>query len=107
MVRKIIEPIQIKKRPSHACPRCGGAVHRLHRTALQRVRALFVPAKHYRCSDSACGWEGLLHSRQIAEDRRRFFEENASFLLSRSFWVLALLALAAAVVLGLLAWARR
>ena len=48
------------------CPRCGSPIQRVRRTWLDRVvSALVLPhARRYRCSNPACGWEGLRYSRR-------------------------------------------
>jgi predicted RNA-binding Zn-ribbon protein involved in translation (DUF1610 family) len=49
-----------------ACPKCGGKLHRIHRTSLDRlVGSIFLPrAARYRCSNKECGWSGLRQTRQ-------------------------------------------
>jgi hypothetical protein len=32
---------------------------RVRRSAAERLAGLFVPSQKYRCTDPACGWEGL------------------------------------------------
>lgn len=46
--------------PTLACPRCGLAVFRVHRTLLDRLSSLLVPQLRLRCGASACGWQGLV-----------------------------------------------
>ena len=41
------------------CPKCNGAIHRVHRSALDRWVSAYVPVRRYRCADSRCGWQGL------------------------------------------------
>jgi predicted RNA-binding Zn-ribbon protein involved in translation (DUF1610 family) len=41
------------------CPRCGGGIHRIHRTWTDRLVGLFVPVRRYRCRNDECGWKGL------------------------------------------------
>jgi hypothetical protein len=43
------------------CPRCGGELHRVHRTSLDRLlaRTVLPGARRYLCSDKACRWTGL------------------------------------------------
>jgi predicted RNA-binding Zn-ribbon protein involved in translation (DUF1610 family) len=41
------------------CPRCGSGLHRIHRRWRHRVLSLFIPVRRYRCTDQACGWQGL------------------------------------------------
>jgi hypothetical protein len=42
-----------------ACPKCGGAIHRTHRTGLDRLIGLYVPVRRYRCGNADCRWRGL------------------------------------------------
>jgi len=42
------------------CPACGLPLVQLHRHALDRWVSLFRSVHRYRCSDSACGWEGVV-----------------------------------------------
>jgi hypothetical protein len=41
------------------CPRCGGAIHRVHRRWGDRVVSGLVPVRRYRCSNSECLWCGI------------------------------------------------
>jgi hypothetical protein len=41
------------------CPRCGGNVHRKHRTTADRLVSLVVPVRRYRCVNHECHWQGL------------------------------------------------
>ncbi len=41
------------------CPKCGGVIHRAHRTKTDHVVAAFVPVRRYRCASISCGWRGL------------------------------------------------
>lgn len=41
------------------CPRCGGAIHRVHRTGMDRMISLFVPVQRHRCTNRECRWQGL------------------------------------------------
>jgi predicted RNA-binding Zn-ribbon protein involved in translation (DUF1610 family) len=49
-----------------ACPACGGELHRIHRSSLDRLagRLTGIPLRRYRCSDRSCGWQGLLRRRE-------------------------------------------
>lgn len=98
MARKIIEPITVPKRHAHECPQCGGAVHRVSRTSLQRLLAVLFPSKRYRCADPSCQWEGLLRSRQFATHRRKHVKRVAETLTANALTVFAVLAV---VALGL------
>jgi predicted RNA-binding Zn-ribbon protein involved in translation (DUF1610 family) len=53
------------------CPKCGGTLHRIHRTAWDRFlsRTLLLGARRYQCKNPECGWSGLRQKRD--EDRRR------------------------------------
>jgi hypothetical protein len=44
---------------SDTCPRCGGELHRIHRTRLDHIVNLFVPARRHRCKNKDCDWSGL------------------------------------------------
>lgn len=41
------------------CPRCGGDLHRIHRTGLDRVLNKLVPLRRYICCNRDCRWRGL------------------------------------------------
>ncbi len=47
------------------CPRCGGPIHRIHRTSLDRILSkTFLPHVYrYQCENSECDWSGLRHHR--------------------------------------------
>ena len=44
-------------RKDYPCPECGTEAHRSHRRPHERVIALIVPLRRYRCGQ--CGWSGL------------------------------------------------
>ena len=48
------------------CPRCGGPLHRVHRSWLDRIttNTLLPRARRYRCSNADCRWEGLRRSQR-------------------------------------------
>lgn len=46
----------------HRCPVCGSPIKRIHRRPIDRLLSLFFPFHRYRCHNSACGWEGNLHT---------------------------------------------
>jgi hypothetical protein len=47
-------------KPGVACPKCGKtSFHRVHRTFLDRLLGVNLPARRYRCDNSLCGWTGL------------------------------------------------
>lgn len=41
------------------CPKCGGNLHRVHRTRLDHMINTFVPVRRYRCAQRSCNWKGL------------------------------------------------
>lgn len=41
------------------CPKCNGAIHRVHRTRLDHLIGLYVPVRRYRCANRECKWQGL------------------------------------------------
>jgi len=41
------------------CPRCGGELHRVHRTPADRLLSHIVHVHRYRCTNPRCGWQGL------------------------------------------------
>lgn len=49
-----------------SCPRCGGSLHRIHRTALDRlIGRIFLPtSRRYGCPNPRCRWTGLRHAGQ-------------------------------------------
>jgi hypothetical protein len=53
------------------CPKCGSALHRIHRTSWDRFlsRILLRGARRYQCKNPDCGWSGLRQKRE--EDQRR------------------------------------
>lgn len=40
------------------CPKCGGAIHRVHRRWHDRLISFYVPVRRYRCADGQCHWQG-------------------------------------------------
>ncbi len=40
------------------CPRCGGDIHRIHRTTTDHLISAFVPVRRYRCGNRDCRWRG-------------------------------------------------
>lgn len=42
-----------------SCPKCGGAIHRAHRTTLDHIINVYVPIRRYRCANRECRWHGL------------------------------------------------
>jgi hypothetical protein len=46
------------------CPKCGGVIHRIHRSVPDKVVSkIFLPhARRYRCEK--CSWSGLRHGRR-------------------------------------------
>ncbi len=45
------------------CPRCGSALHRVHRRGLDRALSVAVPVRRYRCDNRECHWNGLRFGR--------------------------------------------
>ncbi len=41
------------------CPKCGGAIDRVHRRWYDRLICLYVPVRRYRCRTLSCRWRGL------------------------------------------------
>lgn len=41
------------------CPKCGGEIHRVHRTNMDHVISGFVPVQRHRCANRECRWRGL------------------------------------------------
>ncbi len=58
------------------CPKCGGTLHRIHRTSWDRFlsHTLLLGARRYQCKNPECGWSGLRQKRD--EDRRRRHHET-------------------------------
>lgn len=52
-----------------ACPRCGGELRRIRRSALDRLYTalLFPHGRRYQCSNQECSWSGLLHRGQHSQ----------------------------------------
>jgi len=46
-----------------SCPRCDGPLHRVHRSAFDRIltQTLLKHGRRYGCKDDECGWSGLRH----------------------------------------------
>jgi len=43
-----------------SCPKCGKtSFHRIHRTLLDRILGVSLPARRYRCDNPLCRWNGL------------------------------------------------
>ncbi len=42
------------------CPRCSYEVDRIHRTRFEHTVGLVYPVYRFRCSNSKCGWTGLI-----------------------------------------------
>ena len=80
-------------RHHRSCPRCGGSLKRVVRTADDKARADGDGLRRYACQSGSCGWEGLMH-RHHGTHRRR---SHAKREVTR--WLM----LAALLVLGVLA----
>jgi predicted RNA-binding Zn-ribbon protein involved in translation (DUF1610 family) len=50
---------------AEACPSCGAELHRIHRSAFDRLlgRLSGIPLRRYRCNNETCGWQGLRRRR--------------------------------------------
>jgi len=44
---------------THQCPRCGGELHRIHRTPADKLFSRIVDVHRYRCTNPRCDWQGL------------------------------------------------
>ena len=75
----------------HRCPSCGAPVLRVHRHAADRALSLLRTVHRYRCTSTACGWEGRLHS---------FRAEPATLWRMRLLWMGVGAALAVGAVQG-------
>jgi len=55
-----------------ACPVCGSELHRIHRTHLDQIVNVFVPARRHQCKNRDCNWSGLRfgHSKKHKRVRR-------------------------------------
>lgn len=73
----------------HLCPVCDSPLRQVHRRPIDRLISQFYPVHRYRCLNSKCGWDGLLHSKRHKAQRR---------LLPWWAWVLVVLL---AVAIGL------
>lgn len=52
------QPPVLDLSPERPCPRCGKRLRRVHRSKFMRL--FYKGQRLYRCSDSQCGWQGLL-----------------------------------------------
>ena len=107
MARQIIDLQKARKRYTHQCPECGGAVTRVPRSVLQRLLVVIHPAKRYRCANSSCGWEGLLRSRQYQKRRRQFLDNTVTSLFANTILCFGVLAVLIFVFIVLILWASR
>lgn len=80
------EPAAIAKGLGHRCPQCGAPVKRVHRHRADRLVGLLRSVHRYRCTSTACGWEGLLH---------RLTVDPRGHVLRVGFWWFVIGALAA------------
>lgn len=53
----------------HSCPECGGRVCRVHRHIGDRLIALFLNVRRYRCENPECAWEGIISGHPVLERR--------------------------------------
>lgn len=49
-----------------SCPECRGATLRIWRRPVDRLSALLMPARRYRCQSLQCQWEGNIRQRPRA-----------------------------------------
>ena len=61
------------------CPKCGSALHRIHRTSWDRFlsRTLLPGARRYRCKNPECGWSGLRERREEDHHHKRHGTDEA------------------------------
>jgi len=79
------------------CPACGSPLLRLHRHALHRWVSVFLSVHRYRCTDAACGWEGVVGREQAGPPRA-----EAPTWHGRLAWLLGGVALAMAAMMPVL-----
>ena len=60
-----------KRFTSDTCPVCGSELHRTHRTRLDHIINIFVPARRHQCKNHECGWSGLRFGRSQKKRRTR------------------------------------
>jgi predicted RNA-binding Zn-ribbon protein involved in translation (DUF1610 family) len=75
----------------HACPECGQEVHRIHRHLRDRMMSLGLRVHRYRCTNAACGWEGVVSMPRPPAGRRKWFAWAAPSATSwgaRAAWML-------------------
>ncbi|MCX7706668.1 MAG: hypothetical protein N2204_01495 [Anaerolineae bacterium] len=55
------------------CPRCGGDLHRVHRTTADHLISVVVPVRRYRCGNRDCRWHGrrVVASESLAPSKAR------------------------------------
>jgi hypothetical protein len=53
------------------CPRCGGAIHRIHRRTVDHLLSVIVPVRRYHCANRECGWTGVKVSTHSHRGRSR------------------------------------
>jgi len=79
------------------CPACGSSLVRLHRHALHRWVSVFLSVHRYRCTDPACGWEGVVGREPAGQARA-----EAPTWRGRLAWLLGGVALAMACMMPVL-----
>lgn len=58
------------------CPQCGLDLQRVHRHPADRLLGVMETAYRYRCVDSTCAWEGLIHhERRATSNKNRKLRE--------------------------------
>lgn len=55
----------------HLCPVCGSPLKQTHRRAVDRLISQFYRVHRYRCPNTECKWEGLLHSKRHKAKNRK------------------------------------
>jgi hypothetical protein len=78
-----------------SCPECQGATLRIWRRPVDRLSALLMPSRRYRCQSFQCQWEGNIRQRPRAMSSGTYTSDDPSSL-SRVFLLSMAIALAAA-----------
>ncbi len=77
------------------CPRCGGALNRIHRRPLDRLISRVYRVHRYVCRNLECGWGGLLH---CPRERRVFNATGKTLVITVMLVALACLVVVTAVL---------
>jgi hypothetical protein len=62
----------------HECPKCGGALIRVHRRPLDRLQSVVLPVRRFRCDAFHCRYEGNL--RRTVSTKRKLTLASAGLL---------------------------